>query len=57
MKSKVSIVAFDGSNIERMCKKLLEILYRMTTRISENNVGDPLSDKLRDITNLAKDKW
>ena len=29
----------------------------MTLRISETNVGDPLSDKLRDITNLAKDKW
>jgi hypothetical protein len=57
LKSKVSIVAFDGSNIERMCKKLLEILTRMISRISESNVGDPLSDKLRDITNLAKDKW
>jgi hypothetical protein len=40
-----------------MCKKLVEILTRMISRISESNVGDPLSDKLRDITNFAKDKW
>jgi hypothetical protein len=26
LKSKVSIVSFDSSNIERMCKKLIEIL-------------------------------
>ena len=51
------MVAFDGSNIERMCKKLLEILYRMASRISESNVGEPLSDKLRDITCFATDKW
>jgi hypothetical protein len=57
LKSKVSIVPFDGSCIERMCKKLLEILYRMTERISENNLGDPLSDKLREINNFAKEKW
>lgn len=40
-----------------MCQKLLDILYRMSQRISETNVGDPLSDKLREITYYAKDKW
>ena len=29
----------------------------MTERISETNFGDPLSDKLREISCLAKDRW
>ena len=29
----------------------------MSTRISETNVGDHLSEKLRDITYYANDKW
>jgi hypothetical protein len=29
----------------------------MTERISETHFGDPLSDKLREISNLAKERW